>query len=62
MQEGMNIDLGILVTVLENKLAQAVVREAQMEAAIQGLLKQMPNNTPMQPGEEVEEDVTGTDD
>ena len=38
MEQGLNVDQGTLITVLQNKLAQAAVREAQMEAAIQQLL------------------------
>jgi len=38
MEPGMNIDPRMHVQVLESRLAQAAVREAQMEAAIQQLI------------------------
>ena len=41
MEPGTELDPNILIQVLQNKLAQAVIREAQMEAAIQGLMAQV---------------------
>ena len=41
MENGINIDPNVLIQVLNNKLAQAAVREAEMEAAIQGLMAQV---------------------
>lgn len=41
MEQGMNIDPDVLITTLQNKLAQAAIREAQMEAAIQQLSAQV---------------------
>ncbi len=38
MQSGTEYDPNILIEVLQNKLSQAVIREAQMEAAIQSLM------------------------
>lgn len=38
MQPGMNLDPNTLIEVLQNKLAQGAMREAQMESAIQQLL------------------------
>ena len=40
LQEGMNLNPQITVQVLENKLAMAAVREAQLEAAVQQLLQE----------------------
>ena len=41
MESGINIDPNTLIEVLQNKLAQSAIREAQMEAAIQGLINQV---------------------
>ncbi len=38
LQDGMNLNTETLVTVLQNKLAQATMREAQLEAGVQQLL------------------------
>jgi len=38
MNDGMNLDLQVLTTTLQNKLAQSAIREAQMEAGIQQLM------------------------
>jgi predicted nucleic acid-binding Zn-ribbon protein len=38
LKNGMDVDPEMHIQVLQNRLAQAVVREAQMEAAIQQLL------------------------
>jgi sensor c-di-GMP phosphodiesterase-like protein len=38
MSEGMDLDQGLLIQVLQNKLAQSGIREAQMETGIQQLL------------------------
>lgn len=35
LEAGMNIDQTMLIQVLQNKLAQATIREAQMESVIQ---------------------------
>ncbi len=40
MYDGMDMDQGTLITVLQNKLAQSVIREAQLESAVQQLLAQ----------------------
>ena len=40
MHDGLNIDPEVLNQVLQNKLAQAAVREAQLEAAVQMLLNE----------------------
>lgn len=40
LSEGLNIDPAIQVRVMENKIAQAAVREAQLETAVQQLLEQ----------------------
>jgi len=37
MEQGINIDEKMLIEVLQNKVAMSVVRESQMEAAIQSL-------------------------
>lgn len=34
MQDGLQLDQSTLIEVLQNKLAQAAIREAQMEAAV----------------------------
>jgi hypothetical protein len=38
MSDGMDLNPEVLVQVLQNKLAQAAIRENQMEAAIQQLI------------------------
>ena len=38
MHEGIELDPEMLVQVLQNRLAQAAIREAQMEAALQSVL------------------------
>ena len=38
MQNGIELNQEVLINVLQNKLAQQAIREAQMEAAIQGLI------------------------
>ena len=48
MQDGINIDPNTLVEVLQNKLAQAAVREAQLEAVVQQLMAQIPDNVPQE--------------
>ncbi len=40
MQPGLRVDNAALIEVLNAKVAQAAVRDAQMEAAIQVLLKE----------------------
>jgi len=40
MEPGMELDTDTLIEVLQNKLAMATVREAQMESAIQQLMKE----------------------
>ena len=40
MQNGTDIDPQVLIQVLQNKLAQSAVREAQLEAAVQTLMAQ----------------------
>jgi len=35
MEQGIELDQEMLIQVLQNRLAQAVIREAQMESAIQ---------------------------
>jgi len=41
MHEGLNINNEALIEVLQNKLALASVREAQLEAAVQQLLAEV---------------------
>jgi hypothetical protein len=38
LSDGMNVDPEVQIQVITSKLAQAVVREAQLEAAVQQLL------------------------
>ena len=38
MSDGMDLDPQVMIQVLQNKLSQATIREAQMESAIQQLL------------------------
>ncbi len=38
LQDGMNVDPNIQIQVLSNKLAQACIREAQLESGIQQLI------------------------
>jgi len=40
MSDGMNLDPQMHVQVLQNKLAQTAIREAQMETAIQQLMSE----------------------
>jgi len=57
--EGMNVEPGMLIQVLQNKLAQAVIREAQMEAAIQSLSMENQQLKVLVPDEtEVKEDAS----
>ena len=59
MQDGINIDPNVLVEVLQNKLSMGAVREAQMEAAIQGLIKQIQKlERELHPLVEVSEDAS----
>jgi hypothetical protein len=48
LSDGMNVDPQYQVQVLSNKIAQAAIREAQLEAAVQQLLveNQDLRNTP----------------
>ena len=48
MEDGINIDPNTLIQVLQNKLAQSAIREAQLEAALQSLMAQIPDNVPME--------------
>jgi len=43
MADGLDIDQNTLIAVLQNKLAQATVREAQLESAVQMLMNQKSN-------------------
>ncbi len=40
MNDGLDLDQSVLITVLQNKLAQAAIREAQLEGAVQQLMNQ----------------------
>lgn len=40
MSEGIDLDANVMIQTLQNKLAQGVIREAQMEAAIQQLMQE----------------------
>ena len=40
METGVDIDQGTLIQVLQNKLAQSAIREAQLEAGVQTLMAQ----------------------
>lgn len=40
MQDGIQLDQGTLIEVLQNKIAQGAIREAQMEAAVYQLQSQ----------------------
>ncbi|RLB68342.1 MAG: hypothetical protein DRH08_01275 [Deltaproteobacteria bacterium] len=40
MQDGIQLEQGTLIEVLQNKLAQAAVKEAQLEAAVQQLINE----------------------
>jgi len=40
MADGLDIDQNTLIAVLQNKLAQATIREAQLETAVQMLMQQ----------------------
>jgi len=41
MQEGINLDPDMLIQVLQNKLVQAVVKEAQLESAVQSQAREI---------------------
>jgi hypothetical protein len=59
MSEGMNINPELHVQVLQNKLAQSAVREAQMEAGIQQLIQEVAHLDAMVPKDtEVKEDAS----
>ena len=59
MEPGTDLDPNILIQVLQNKLAQAVIREAQLEAAVQGLMTQQNELMAQIPRDtEVKEDVS----
>jgi hypothetical protein len=59
MSEGMNINPELHVQVLQNKLAQSAVREAQMEAGIQQLIQEVARLDAMVPKDtEVKEDAS----
>jgi len=61
MSDGMNIDPEVHVQVLQNKLAQMAVREAQMEAGIQQLMQEVNRLDAMVPRDnEVKEDASPT--
>jgi len=40
MNDGIDLDQNLLIQTLQNKLAQAAIREAQMETAVQQLMGQ----------------------
>ena len=62
MEDGINIDPNTLIQVLQNKLAQSTIREAQMEAALQGLINQIQKlEKELHPLVEVNEDVSSAD-
>ena len=62
MEDGINIDPNTLIQVLQNKLAQSTIREAQLEAAIQGLINQIQKlEKELHPLVEVSEDVSRPD-
>jgi hypothetical protein len=59
MSDGMQIDPEVHVQVLQNKLAQMAVREAQMEAGIQQLIQEVARLDAMVPKDtEVKEDAS----
>ena len=62
MQEGIHLEPDVLIDVLQNKLSMSAVREAQMEAAIQGLINQIQKlEKELHPLVEVSEDVSRPD-
>jgi hypothetical protein len=59
MSEGMEIDPNVHIQVLQNKLAQSAIREAQMESAIQSLLAENQQLEALVPSDkEVKEDAS----
>jgi hypothetical protein len=59
MTDGINLDPEVLIQVLQNKLAQSSVREAQMESAIQSLSMENQRLNALVPNdEEVTEDAS----
>jgi len=38
VEPGIELDQGVLIQTLQNKLAQATIREAQLESAVQSLM------------------------
>ena len=59
LSEGMQIDPELHVQVLQNKLAQMAVREAQMEAGIQQLIHEVQHLSAMVPKDkEITEDAS----
>ena len=61
MEDGINIDPNTLIQVLQNKLAQATVRETQLEAAVQQLMNQQNELMAQIPKDTEVQDLTGTD-
>ena len=62
MQDGIHLEPDVLIDVLQNKLSMSAVREAQMEAAIQGLINQIQKlEKELHPLVEVSEDVSRPD-
>ena len=58
MSEGITVDQQTLIMVLQNKLAQASLKEAQLEAAVQGLIIENQTLKSLVPKTEVVEDAS----
>ncbi len=62
MNDGLDLDQSVLITVLQNKLAQAAIREAQLEGAVQQLMNQQHELMAQIPKDgEVAEDAVAND-
>ena len=61
LSEGMQIDPEIHIQVLQNKLAQAAVRETQMEAGIQQLIQEVNRLSAMVPKDEEKQEDASSD-